>query len=169
VSRAQAVPDALFERGSEQEPLDGSWTQERPSKTRVRKAPRCSDRTWELLLERARDMMAGGDWSEATPRDFVAAYALMHEHVYGVAPSDLTQSGRVYAAGNAARMLARDFVGDKDEMAGFLRWTWEREKWRRRTRPESEFRISPRYQFGGAMATEFRMAVERERSRRGAR
>src|SRR5208282_5697737 len=110
-------------------------------------------------------MIKSGDWSSATPRDFVALYAMLHNRVYGVEPEELTSSARLYAASLARKLLDRSFGGDPWEFADFIRWVWireeSREKWRQQN-SVSGGRIHWRLQFNGALVTDWR--IERMRA-----
>ena len=122
---------------------------------------------WAKVREGAAKRAASGEWDGASPMEMVAAYALLHEHVYGVAPGELDPKSRMYAAGAAARMLTGEFGGEPAEMAEFLRWTWDREAKRekdRRHNGRDGGRIGWRLQFGGAILTDYRVSRNRRRT-----
>jgi hypothetical protein len=139
------------------------------SKDRREKPKTIADAQWRKAREWAEGAMRDGDWSEALPRHFVAAYELLHERTYGVAPAELTPAVRLQAAGLAAAMLRKEFDDDPEEMAEFLRWTWNQEakteKWRRANNRDGR-RIGFRLQFTGALLTDYRISKKR---RAGAR
>lgn len=146
-----------------------AWAKRPPKRARAKTIP---DAQWKRAREEALAMLKSGEWKEATPRHFAAAYALLHERVYGVEPGDLTPTTRLMAAGLAARMLDKEFDADKGALAGFLLWTWKREegreKWRRENGREGG-RITPRLQFNGAIVTDFRLEMERKSRKVAAR
>jgi len=124
---------------------------------------------WEDARREAQAMMGAGDWSAATPRHFVAAYEMMHTKVYGVAPAELTPQGRMAAAGAAYRILEKEFEGDRQEMADFVRWTWVRENTREQKLRAGNtryggFRVGWRLQFGPALVTDYRLAKARRQT-----
>lgn len=133
-------------------------------KPRVMKTKSISDGPWEKARRQAAEMIRSGHWEDAIPRHFVAAYAILHEMVYGVAPAELTPVSRLRAARTASLCLQREFGDDAAEMADFLRWTWtrerEREKWRRANGREGG-RIGVYLQFG-ALVTDYRLAIARK-------
>jgi hypothetical protein len=134
-------------------------------KPRRARAKTISEAPWEKARRQARDMMASGDWSDAIPRHFVAAYELLHEKVYGVAPAELNSKTRVQASYVAAACLSKQFGGDVAEMAAFMRWSWEREmsreKWRREQGRQGG-RLGVSLQFG-AVVTDYRLAMARSK------
>jgi hypothetical protein len=142
------------------------WS-EKPESTKQR-TKTIADGAWEKACNEARAMMRSADWNEATPRHFVAAYAMLHERVYGAAPGELTPTVRLQAAGAAGRMLKQEFDGDNAQMAAFLHWTWMREKgredWRRANRREGG-RIGWRLQFNGSLLTDYRVDKARKAGR----
>lgn len=125
-----------------------------------RRSKTISDSVFARVRVGVERMIKSGDWSDATPRDFVALYAMLHNRVYGVEPEDLTSSTRLYAASLAHKLLDRSFGGDQGEFAGFIRWVWireeGREKWRRQNNV-SGGRISWRLQFNGALVADWRI------------
>lgn len=123
------------------------------------------DKAFDRLRNEAVACMKSGAWAEAGPRTMVALFAVLHERVYGVACADLTSSTRLVASFAAARMLEREFAGDAQAMAMFLRWTWmrekEREAWRRANNRDGGA-ISWRLQFNGRLLTDYRLALARQ-------
>lgn len=162
------LPDELFPSEEKTEAtaiLRGFLGEPKTKKTR---RGTISDSQWGRMRDAVDAYMQLGDWANATPRDFVVLYAILHERVYGVAASELTPAERLHAAGAAARMLAREFAGDPNEMAEFMRWAWQREavreKWRRDNNRDGG-RIGWRLMFNGSLLTDWRL----ERTRRHAR
>lgn len=127
------------------------------------------DASWLKAREQADGMMRGGDWTGAIARHFAAAYELLHERVYGVAPAEMTPPYRSISAAMAARLLEKEFGGDPDKMADFMRWAWSREKgreeWRRKNNGGRGGRITPRTMFGGYLVTDYRVDVARRAKR----
>lgn len=112
---------------------------------------------------------ASDDWEGARPLVFVALYAILHEHVYGVVEELKTQD-RKLAAFAAGRMLKGEFGGDAEAMASFLRWAWKREagreKWRRDNGRQG-LRLTWRLLFGGGyLMTDYRLDQLRGQGRR---
>lgn len=143
---------------------------EPPSEKRIR-AKTISDSAFARATREATEMIHGAlAWDEAAPRHFVALYAILHERVYGVAPCDLTPVGRLHAAGMAARLLEKQFGGERVELYEFVCWTWKREEKREKWRAEKGCeggRIGPRLQFSGALLADYRVEAARARRRRG--
>jgi hypothetical protein len=90
---------------------------------------------WKEAKKRAHEMMSSGDWTQAWPRDFVAAYAILHKEIYEIEAVELTPEVRYRVCALAQNLLKREFHDDKNLLADYIRWTWtreeEREKWRR--------------------------------------
>jgi hypothetical protein len=133
---------------------------------RSERPKRVSSGTWDKALDDGHAMLLSGEWDEARPIHFVAAYALLHKKVYAVECSELTPQARLYASGAAARMLRDEFGDERAEMAEFLRWTWKREKEReawRRAKNRAGGRIGWRLQFGGSLLTDYRLDLARRK------
>lgn len=65
------------------------------------------------------------DWEDAKPKHLVGLYAVLHEQVYRVPPTELVDSWN--GAVSAARaMLDKEFEGDVFAFVEFIRWTWQR-------------------------------------------
>jgi hypothetical protein len=127
-----------------------------------RRMPSIGDATFARSLECALECVRTNDWSLAYPREFVAHYAHLHERVYGIAPGELTPKARVMAAALVSRVLDKEFGGDKNLLASYARWVWNREKPRhdrRAARGEDVFRISWKFAFSARMITDWRMAT----------
>jgi hypothetical protein len=97
-----------------------------------------TDSEWKDAKRRAHEWMTKGDWTDAWPRDFVAAYALLHNQVYGVEPSELTPEVRYRICAVVQNFLKREFHDDKNLFAEFMRWTWDREEGREKWRRENQ-------------------------------
>lgn len=162
-SGVRAVEDDVRESADELE----EWVAGKGRKNKKRPAT-IPPKAWEKALAEAREMMAGGDWALATPRHYVAVYAIQHEVVYGVAPVELTPTARLRAAGMAANMLVRQLGGSQAAMAAFLRWTWQREAEReryRRDRGGGGGRLTAHAQFNGVVLTDYLLEQNRRRAR----
>lgn len=118
-----------------------------------------SNSTWRTALTLAAKCMENGKWENIPSRVFLAAYAILHERVYGFAPEELTPKERYIAAAAVGRMLFNNFDEDAKEMAEFLRWTWmresDREKWRRENQRSGQ-RIGWRLQFHPHLLSDYR-------------
>lgn len=106
-----------------------------------------------------------GDWEGARPKHLVKLYGMLHQRVYGVEARELRNSLTVRAATRFATMqLQGEFANDPVEMAGFMRWVWERElkreEWRR-SNGRSGGRVDWRLQFGPALVTDWRIDMAR--------
>lgn len=114
----------------------GEWAGAGGPKSGNRKKgpPKVAKKPWERALDSAQFRIRTGEWSDATARELVAAYALLFERVYGVAPA-LAPKERAVASFSAKRFLDAEFGGDRDELSVYLKWVWtrelNREKWRR--------------------------------------
>jgi hypothetical protein len=160
--RSPEIPESLFEGSDEQDAEIAAKMLETfcgspkpPKKTRT-----ISDSVFAKVRRDVEAMIVSGDWSEATPRDFVALYAMLHNRVYGVEPEDLTSTTRLHAAAAARRLLDRSFGGDPGEFASFIRWVWIREESREKWRVQNNIsggRVSWYKQFNGALVTDWRV------------
>ena len=163
VTRQKPPPDLLFDLDANAEAL-ADWAKKPPKK----KGP--GSLSTDAMARAASEvdaMIAGGDWSAATGRHFVALYGFLHARIYGVEPT-MTGRERMLAAAAAARMLAGEFGSDGDAMADFVRWTWRREAGRERWRRENQRsggHVGWRLQFAGAIVTEYRLDLARTRKR----
>jgi hypothetical protein len=119
-------------------------------------------------IERAREQMnamcESGEWGQATGDHLVALYEWLHEQVYGVATAELDGKNWSAAAAMANRMTKEYFGGDYGRAMLFMKWAWNRERFReeqRRARGQSGSRIGWRLQFSGALVTDHRVDVAR--------
>ena len=137
----------------------------RPKK---RKSRSVGPSKWDKAVASAGERRASGEWEGAEPIEFVALYAALHEHVYGVVPGELTSSGRFQATMMATRLLRDEFAGDASALAEMIRWTWARERkneqWRRQNKQQGK-RIGPGFQFSGASITNWKLGVAREQGK----
>lgn len=105
------------------------------------------------------------EWDKAEPIHFVELAAGFHERVYGVADEEMgagKQRGMVVRI--AASMLKSSFKGNAEEMAGFVKWAWKRERsreqWRRDQKREGG-RLSVRGLFSRRLLTDYKVAKSR--------
>ncbi len=132
------LPDDLFDLAVSDEEREAATQALRlfaPPRERKRKSRTLPDSEWRPAHAHATELMTSGDWGNATPKDFVASYAVLHTDVYGVEPSELTSKTRFVACMCVAALLSKEFHDDKSLFAEYIRWVWEREesreKWRR--------------------------------------
>jgi hypothetical protein len=97
-----------------------------------------TDFEWKEAKKKAHEMMSKGDWTQAWPRDFVAAYAILHKEIYEIEPAELTPEIRYRACALAQNLLKKEFHDDKNLLADFIRWTWTREEGREKWRRENQ-------------------------------
>lgn len=158
-----AKPLPLADEESHTQLVDWAATKGKPKRAKT-----IGDAPWERALREARAMMQTAVWAGANARHYAAAYELLHARVYGVAPAEMNPAGRMRATWLAAKMLRDHFDGDVMEMASFVRWAWarevERERWRRENGREGA-RITVGFMFGGALVTDYRVAMARKRCR----
>jgi hypothetical protein len=116
-------------------------------------------------IDRAKEMQEANDWQGAGAAELVGLYAVLHEHVYGVAPEEVADVW-LAAVSAAKRMLERDFEGSVESMVDFLRWTWRRERNREKKRAangDGSFRIGWRLQFVARnLMTDYRVDAKRD-------
>lgn len=131
----------------------------RPKKSHAR--PKRNAGAFSRAVEGVRDRFVKnprGEWSNLTPETLLGLYAYLHETVYGVLPEELADDW--YPAFSTAKKF---FEQNKErfELQEFFRWVWSREKRRRARVPESDFRISWRYQFSQKLVTDYRVATKK--------
>lgn len=144
-----------------------AWTKPKPK--RKKPPARVEDGKALEAMGVAKECAASGDWSEATPRVFVALYALLFERVYGLPTADLTPKSRVLAEAAAKRLLRVEFDEDPVRMAEYMKWSWgrekEREEWRRANQRDGR-PLGWALMFGGALLNDYRLALSRRMSTR---
>jgi len=122
-------------------------------------------RSWtkaaRAVVEEARERLEARRWDGAEPRVLVGLYAVLHESVYGVEPTEVLGDAFPGAC-SAAGKLTRE-VGDVARVVEFLRWTWSRERRREKARAPGEgFRIGWRLQFcARSLLTDWKVDVVR--------
>lgn len=169
--RTNQVPESAFER--EVQNKRARKRQKREAQKQGRALPTIPDKAWEKACESAAVRLNAavrgeeGCWGDAQPREYVAAYALLHERVYGILPYELTPIARLRAAGLAKRLLDTHFDGDGDAMGRFILWAWKREKeredWRRKNPHRAGAgRIGWSLQFGGALLSDWVVEGQRK-------
>lgn len=102
-----------------------------------------------------------GDWTDATPATFLGLYAFLHKHVYKVSPDDLADDW-FPAFSMAKRCFEKDFNGNAIEMVEFLKWSWARTRVIRKRNPDSDFRVTWRYQFSRRLITDYKVSRSRK-------
>jgi hypothetical protein len=121
---------------------------------------------WRKAKEDAARRMESTDWTGSQCRTFLAAYALLHEQIYGVEAEELTPTERQFALPIIGNFLHRKFNDDPNLLAAFLRWVWVREKgreeWRRQNNQPGR-RILWRLQFSGSLLTDYKLDLARGR------
>lgn len=121
----------------------------------------------EVALDDAKRRARSGEWEDAKAATLVGLYALCHQMVYGVVPSELKQVGLFRAATRMAkRMMHEYFDDDPSQVVELIRWSWEREK-RKNTWAQSHAidrnRLSWKWQFAASMETDYRIARTQKR------
>ena len=90
----------------------------------------------EQLKAEAQQMREQQCWATASPKHLVLLHAMLHEHVYGVAPDSGSGKTFTFASSSATKMLREEFANDPEAMVDYLRWSWQREQdreeWRRK-------------------------------------
>ena len=126
------------------------------SKKKRRKNPK-------VLFEKAKNELVEVEQGQRDPKapHFVALYAKLHEHVYGVAPTEL-EDVAWFAACKEADRIFNEFQNSKLLMFDFMRWVWRRERAAEKRRKadgvETSRRIGWRLQFSRTLVTDFRVA-----------
>lgn len=115
------------------------------------------------IREETREMIRSQSFAGAKPSHFVALYELMHEQVYGVEATDMTNEQRRRAGFRASQFLGTECNGDPELFARYVRWFWRREKERETWRKEEQrvYRATWGAAFSRSAAVEFRMALAR--------
>lgn len=124
----------------------------------------------EVAIDDAQRRAATGVWEEATGKTLVGLYGLCHRLVYRVLPDELHDVGQFkMAAKQAANFVHSQFTDDFGAAAGFIKWTWEREKrlevWAL-TNGRDRSRLHWRRQFSAGLVTDFKVERARSRGRR---
>jgi hypothetical protein len=138
------------------------------TKGKKRKTRTIPKRDWESLRAEVQGWMGEGQWELATPRHFVALFSLLHELVYKVPDGSMNGPGRLKATFMAGRMLEKEFSGEPVRMAEFVWWIWKREEGHekfRRERGHGFTRITAYKQFSGALLTDYRIALTRQKGK----
>lgn len=136
---------------------------------RVRRGGRRPLTPLEVAVDDASHRAQSGDWDEAKGSTLVGLYALCHRLIYGILPDELQEQPLFHAAAKLAKqMVHAHFVDDFAGAAGFVKWSWEREKrkdtWARANGVDRK-RMAWRTQFSAALVTDWRIA-ERKPVRR---
>lgn len=121
----------------------------------------------EIALRNARERARTGEWSGANGPILVGLYALLHEKVYGILPTELEEKQEFKrAAGNARRLLDSSFNGDGDAFVEFAKWVWKREegriKWSKSVNRERN-RFAWRFAYCASAVTDYRVEMSGRR------
>lgn len=128
------------------------------------KAPRSRKKSsYDLALISARVCADSGEWADAKPRVFVGLYIMCHELIYGIRPDELKPDGEMRKVSRLAqRCLKNNFDGNGDDMASFVKWTWERQKKKEAwamSQGRNLNRLSVWIQFSAGLVTDYRKAM----------
>jgi hypothetical protein len=123
----------------------------------------------EQIIGEVAAMRTKRSFADARPSHFVALYIQLHAQVYGVRPSEL-MGGKEwsYASIAAARLLEREFSGNKEQMVDFLSWLWTRERKshaRAKANDEDRRRLGWRLVFSARLVTDYKVALLNHASR----
>lgn len=129
-----------------------------------RKSRGITDEVWGRSKTKVLDRLESGEWEYTSPKEFAALYAILHERVYGVSPSEMNiPTERLPAISMAKRMLEKEFDNNAPMMAEFFKWVWSRESWKFKKITSQgkvfEYRITWRQQFNGKLLTDWRSTV----------
>jgi hypothetical protein len=145
----------------------GEFADGAPKKRAAKKGPKVCAAHHTAARQRAEENAAARDWKNASARELVGLYSLLHERVYSVRPDEL--DGPSFFAACAMAGLALKALGSSEKVFEFIRWTWRREDAREQKRRDGDsggFRIGWRLQFSPAMITDYRVAQERARPKK---
>jgi hypothetical protein len=168
MSAVAKIDDDMFEtvdadRLKAQEEMEAMHAARRAKK---RTSISIGNKGWSRTVEETAKMMQTGEWEGATGRHFSALFTILFHRVYKV-DADMTSQDRAWAAGLANKMLREKFSDNAGEMAGFMRWCWQREesreKWRR-DNSQSGSVMSWRWQFNTKLYTEWRVDMMRHKA-----
>lgn len=144
----------------------GAWVDEGLNKkpTKKRKATARSPRGYADACEQVIVMMRSMDWDGVKPEHLVGMYAVLHEQVYKVKPTELVDVWK--GAVSAARaMLKKEFNDDIFAFIEYIRWTWQTERYQEAKRiaeGKEPFRITWGYQFKSrTKLTDYRVEMAR--------
>ena len=135
---------------------------DRESRARPKRVSGIGDAVFNRVIDEVEEAIVADDFSLFAARHWVALYHLMHVRVYGVAPAELVSKTRTIAAARAARMLDKEFAGDKAKFAAYLRWVWNRELSRveyRKREGKELVRVGWGLCFNGLLLTDYRVAM----------
>jgi hypothetical protein len=124
----------------------------------ARSRPNRASMSIRNALEQADAMRKSESWKDAGPEHFVAIWALLHLHVYGVEPSEVADQqpwGRACMA--ASILLVDQFDGDREVMIDFVRWAWAQASAQHRRGRDS--RLKWQFLFSASMVTDYRVAL----------
>ncbi len=161
--------EQLQRDADKREPASGVFDMFAPStKPKPPKKARTSHRAaFERAMDSARELVNHGTLSDDR-RLLVGLYAISHETVYGAVPQELERDFMA-ARSSAAKLIRDEFEGNIAAAIHFVRWCWSREQARERkrkaTKTQSDFRISWRFQFvSRSLLTDYRVEGSRRAS-----
>lgn len=112
----------------------GAKKKRREENAGKKRAVPAGKKTVDKAKAEAQAFITLGDWTNAHAHHFVGLFAVLFEHVYGVA-LDIKGNDWRGACSSARGMLKREFDNDRGRMLSYVRWVWsreaERESWRR--------------------------------------
>jgi hypothetical protein len=107
-----------------------------------------------------------GDWVGSTGKVFVGLYSLCYSLVYGNIPLELFKNGDFNIVSRMAnKALHEYFYDDVDEFVEFIKWSWEREKFRDAKALREGYtrgRMVARYQFSLNYIEDYRVYLSSE-------
>lgn len=127
-----------------------------------KKAPTAGPAVVARAVEEMTEIRTGEAWHRAQPKHFVALYASLHEHVYGVKPIELAKEW-TFAVSACRKLMKDEFEADPLRFVKFMQWAWASEAKKAKARDASNtFRISWKFQFvSRGMVTDYRVALVR--------
>ena len=105
-----------------------------------------------------------GEWGDAKPKSLVGLFAMCHHRVYGVRCEELEVPREFSAAVRGCTALLAGHGDDRDGIAKFIVWTWDKERRTREWRKNqgmapSTWRVTARYQFSKKLFTDYLVAT----------
>lgn len=134
---------------------------------RVKRTKRTTLTDVEVAIDEANRRAMSGEWAGSKGRTFVGLYALCHRMIYGVVPEELTDRLMFNTVAKmAAKVMHECFDDDPNELAAFVRWSWEVEK-RKNSWAQSKAidrrRLGPKVQFSRGVVTDYRIYLKQQR------
>ena len=128
----------------------------------ARKKPAAGPALVARAVEEMTEIRTGEAWHRAQPKHFVALYASLHEHVYGVKPIELGKEWP-FAVSACRKLMKDEFEADPLRFVKFMQWVWADEVKAAKKRDASNtFRIGWKYMFvSRGMVTNYRVVQVR--------